>query len=237
MQYFLSENELQKMKQALVATVAVPFIDDIEDYVVESIWEFTKSINGIDPMFCTRSKKLYDVVDTERNIGWSVKSIQWSFRPGCEFELVIQRADVFKKAGELGFEHLDINSEPQLIGAALLKHWYSKVDSDAIVQNVGSKRVMILLKKNNKKNYAVLEKDIERYSPEEIRWYWTNDNKTGLQGVHRITNRKIYRWYPSQKQFFECFILPAEVQLIDIEPRRLTKNQIVDAVSVLLSCQ
>ncbi len=234
MQYFLTEQELNKMKQAIIAAVSIPFIDDIEDYIVEAIWEFAKNIEGIDPMFYIRSKKLYDVVDTNSKIGWSVKSVQWAFRPGCEFELVIQRADVFKKSEELGFENLNIDSDPQLIGAALLKHWYSKVETDAIAQEVNSKRVMILLKKDNKRNYAVLEADIEVYNPDDIEWHWTNASKSGLQGINKVTGKKVYRWYPSQKQFFECFSLPEDTQLIDINPRRLTKGQVVDAVLGLI---
>ena len=85
MQYFLTPEELKRMKDGLQATVAIPFIDDIEDYIVEAIWEYAKDIDGIDPLFNIRSKKLYDVVDTRTKRGWSVKSLQWAFYEGCEF--------------------------------------------------------------------------------------------------------------------------------------------------------
>lgn len=145
MQYYLTNDELSKMESGLKVAMAIPFIDDIEDYILEAIWEYSKNINGIDPFYNIRSKKLYDVVDTNTNIGWSIKSLQWSFYNNCQFELVIQRADVFKKAKELGFPPLDKNSDPNLIGAALLKHWHLKVESDANSQHVNSKRILILL--------------------------------------------------------------------------------------------
>ena len=68
------------------------------------------------------------------HIGWSVKSLQWKFYDECEFELVIQRADVYKKAADLGFEPLDSTNDPNMIGAALLKHWQLKVEKDALAQ-------------------------------------------------------------------------------------------------------
>lgn len=40
MQYFLSESQLIRMEKALRVTIVIPFIDDIEDYVVEAILEY-----------------------------------------------------------------------------------------------------------------------------------------------------------------------------------------------------
>ena len=96
MQYFLSDEELKKMKNGLKVAMAIPFIDDVEDFIVEAIWEYARNIDGIDPLFNIRSKKLYDVVDSKTGRGWSVKSLQWAFYEGCEFELVIQRAAVWE---------------------------------------------------------------------------------------------------------------------------------------------
>lgn len=228
MQYYLSENELSRIKSALKTAIAIPFIDDIEDYILEAIWEYTKNINGTDPFYHTRSKKLYDVVDTYSHTGWSVKSIQWSFYDLCQFELVIQRADVFKKADTLGFPPLNKNSDPNLIGSALLAHWRSKVEADALSQNVTSKRILILLKSTDKRHFALLEEDIRLYTPDEILWQWTNSAKNGLQGIRKSDHMCIYRWYPSQKQFFERFVLPTSAQKIDLTPLRLTKAQLID---------
>lgn len=228
MQYFLSDKELKRMKDGLQATISIPFIDDIEDYIVEAIWEYAKDIDGIDPLFNIRSKALYDVVDTRVRRGWSVKSIQWAFHEGCEFELVIQRAAVYKKAEALGFEPLNSNSNPNRIGAALLKHWNMKVEEDAASQGVDDRRIMVLLKTEDKRHFAIFEEDIKQYSPNEMYWEWTNANKNGLKGYRKSDNMCIYRWYPSQTQLFERFVLPAGTQTIDITPIRLSKGQVVD---------
>lgn len=233
MQYFLSETELQRMEDSLRTTIAIPFIDDIEDYIVEALWEYAKDINGLDPLFNIRSKKLYDVVDTDNHRGWSVKSLQWPFYEGCEFELVIQRAAVFKKAEALGFEPLDLNSDPNRIGEALLKHWEIKVQEDAIAQNVNDKRIMVLLKTEDKRHFAVFEEDIKQFNPDELYWEWTNAKKNGLKGYRKSDDMCVYRWYPSQTQFFERFVLPKGTQTIDISPVRLRKDQVVDT---LLPC-
>lgn len=228
MQYYLTNNELTRMITGLKAAISIPFIDDIEDYILEALWEYCKNINGPDPFYNIRSKRLFDVVDTSTNIGWSVKSIQWPFYDGCQFELVIQRADVFKKAEELGFPALSKNSDPNLIGSALLKHWQLKIDTDAFTQHVISRRIMILLKSNDKQSFAILEEDIKQYLPHELTWEWTNSNKNGLQAFRKSDGMCVYRWYPSQKQFFERFILPASSQKINIKPLRLTKAQVID---------
>ena len=230
MQYYLSTTELERITDGLKVAMSIPFIDDIEDFILEAIWEYAKDIDGVDPFYNIRSKKLYDVVDQSTHIGWSVKSLQWAFRPNCEFELVVQRADVYKKARELGFPPLNSNSDPNLIGAALLKHWNNKIESDAIAQGVQSKRIMVLLKTVDKKHFAVLEEDIHQYTTDEISWQWTNSQHNGLQGIRKSDGRCVYRWYPSQKQFFERFILPESSQLIHIEPKRLSKEEIVNII-------
>ena len=63
MQYFLSDQQLLRIERGLKAAIAIPFIDDIEDYIVEAILEYAKEIDGVDPFVHTRSKRLYDVVD------------------------------------------------------------------------------------------------------------------------------------------------------------------------------
>lgn len=236
MQYYLNETELARMKNGLKATISIPFIDDIEDYVVEALLEYTRSIEGIDPFTNTRSKRLYDVVDSKTQIGYSVKSLKWAFRENeeTEFELVIQRADIFKKAVSLGFEPLSINSDPQTLGAALLEHWKRKVEEDAVYQNVSSKRIFVLLKHINNQKFAFFEEDIRLYSPSEITWRWTDDTKNGLQGIRNEDQMCIYRWYPNQKHFFERFKLPTDIQVININPVRLKKELVVDTLLPLL---
>ena len=74
MQYFLTKSQLTRMENGLKAAISIPFIDDIEDYIVEAILEYAKEIQGIDPFTNVRSKRLYDVVDPKSQIGYSVKA-------------------------------------------------------------------------------------------------------------------------------------------------------------------
>lgn len=234
--------ELARFKTGLKTCCSFPFIDGIEDYILEAVFEYAREIEGIDPFIAVRSKALYDVVDTNARIGWSVKSIQVasSFTPGSEFELVIQRADIFKKAQELGFGELNEDSDTQLLGAALLKHWSDKVEADALAQRIDEKRVFILLKLKGSafhRNFYVYEAPLMLHSPDEIVWRWSDGSKLGLQGLHRETGRCLYRWYKGQKQFFERFVLPQGADKVSIDVRRLTKREAVDMVDSFLQAQ
>lgn len=223
-----TEQEKSRFLAGLQTATSIPFIDDIEDYILEAIWCYAKNIPTVDPFFNTRSKKLYDVVDRTNHIGWSVKSLQYNFSPNCEFELVIQRADIFKKARELGFDILTKDTDPQTLGRALLCHWQRKIDTDAISQEVTDKRVMVLLKKTDKINYALYESVLHTYSPDELTWRWADNTKTGLHAIVNGTNFCAYRWYPNQKQFFERFRLPDECWSFSLNPHRLDLETTVD---------
>ena len=96
---------------------------------------------------------------------------------------------------------------------------------------------MILLKSTNRKRYAIYEEDIHQYCPDEIEWHWTSPAHNGLQGIRRSDGRCVYRWYPSQKQFFERFKLPKDAQSFTINPQRLNIETIVEALSPFLQEQ
>jgi hypothetical protein len=234
MYFYLSDFEKERFTKALTAAISIPFIDDIEDFIVESIWAHAKGLENIDPLFNIRSKRLYDVVDTSNRIGWSVKSVQWAFRPGCDFELVIQRAAIIKKATALGFSGLSLDNDPQMLGSALLKHWKLKVEGDAVAQNVDDKRTMILLKTADKTRYAILEESLKLYTENEIQWQWSSQDRNGLQGIRISDEKCVYRWYPSQTQFFERFHLPADAYIFNLAPKRLEISQVVDMLNTYL---
>lgn len=224
---FTSE-ELQRFQDALSVCYAFPFIDGIEDYIVEAVLEYARKIDGPDPVVETRSKKLYDVVDEVRHIGWSVKSIQLSNLNRREFELVIQRADIFKKANELGYSELNINTPPQILGEAVLKHWKKKVEEDAEAQNVKERRVFIMLKsKKPSRKYALYEAPLIVPESDDIIWRWTDESKSGLQGKCAKTGRTIFRWHPNQKQVFEFFTLPETTRTFEIKSIRFRKEEVV----------
>jgi hypothetical protein len=141
---------------------------------------------------------------------------------------VIQRADIFKKAKQLGFDRLTLDSPTEQLGSALLKHWYGeKVGKDAQFQGVEDKRVCILLKSPDRKTYAYFEEQLVEYHNENLKWEWTNETKTGLQARLRKDNLLVFRWYPNQKQLFERFPLPENVYTFNIEPERLLTSDIV----------
>ena len=232
MTYTLTQVEQDRLKNAIVAALSIPFIDDIEDYIWEAIFSYTKDIPLVDPLTSIRSKKLFDIVDNDNKIGWSAKAIQWHIAPEVEFELVIQRADIFKKAADLGFDDLDKNSPAELLGKALLKHWIDeKIIKDAAIQNVTDKRVCILLKSRDRKYFAYFEDDISECSPNDLSWKWTDDTKTGLQGIRKSDGFCVFRWYPNQKQFFERFVLPQNSFIFRLEPKRIPLEDIVQVLT------
>jgi hypothetical protein len=225
MSYNLNKEEKKRFERALRAAISIPFMSSVGGYALEAIWAYAKGVeNSINS-----SKQLFDVTDSDKGIGWSVKSIERTPKPNSEFEVVIQRADVINKANELGFPGLTINSTPNLIGKALLKHWKLKVDGDAATQGVTNKRIMVLLKSKNRKKYAIIEDKLHIYESSEMSWEWTNiNNKKGLQGKRNIDGVCIYRWYPSQAQFFERFVIPVKTHQFLLEPKRLGIEKAVE---------
>lgn len=225
--YKLTQDEEVRLLQGIQAVYAIPFIHDITDFIWEAVFSYAKGIPIVDPLQNTRKKLLYDVVDESSQIGWSAKAIQKSLNLATTFELVIQRADIFKKGTLLGFGALDINSPPQRLGDALLHHWYQKVKGDAVIQNVFDKRICILLKSMNRTRYAYFEENITIYAAEDLQWHWTDATQTGLQGIRKSDNFVVFRWYPNQKQLFERFYLPLDTFTFELEPLRLSPEEAV----------
>ena len=71
----LTDNEVERLREAIIATVASPVIGSIEDYAWEAIFHHVKNIPLSDPAL-GRKKDLYDAVDTVSQTGWSLKSLQ-----------------------------------------------------------------------------------------------------------------------------------------------------------------
>lgn len=116
----LTSEEIEKLKQAIIATIASPVIGSIEDYSWEAIFHYVKNLPLADPAL-GRSKLLHDAVDITTKTGWSLKTLQLnSLAPGTPFLFVIQ-TDVIKKAVQLGSPGLTENSSPADIGAAIIK--------------------------------------------------------------------------------------------------------------------
>ena len=227
--YYLTNEEKKRLVNAIRAAYTIPLIDDVEDYIWEAIFAYSKGISTVDPLTNIRSKSLFDVVDQERKIGWSIKAAQRKITLPCEYEVVIQRADIFKKAKSLGYDSLSTDSPTDQLGSALLKHWYGrKVEQDAKSQGVRDKRVCILLKSLDRRDYVYLEEQLVRHNENDLKWYWTNEKKTGLQARREKDDVLIFRWFPNQKHFFERFTFPADAYRFRIEPQRLATDEVVE---------
>ena len=108
-------------------------------------------------------------------------------------------------------------------------HWYAeKVRQDAEIQGVQEKRVSILLKSKDRKNYVYFEEKLLEYGENDLKWDWTDKNKRGLQAKRIKDNMLVFRWHPNQKQFFERFIFPEDAYEFRIEPKRLAADDVVE---------
>lgn len=226
MTYRLNSKENLLLQKGLQAALATFFIDGIEDFIWEAIFAYTKNLKAVDPLIQKRAKLLFDVVDNKKRIGWSAKTgLTTSFVAGHEVELVIQRADIFGK--NIKFSK---KTNPSILGRTIMDHWYTKVRQDAIRQGVDDKRVCILLKSKTNDRFAYIEENLLEHSLEEIEWAWTNKEKRGLQGRTKTDGKLKFRWYPSGAQLFERFILPDDLNVIRIVPRRLPVKTVMDCL-------
>ncbi len=236
----LTDQEIEKLRQAIIATVASPIIGSIEDYTWEAIFHYVKNIPLSDPAL-GRSKLLYDAVDTTTASGWSLKSLQLSsFNAGSSFLFVIQRADVIKKAVQLGFPGLTEQSSPYELGAAIIQHWNEKVMSSQAAQNIINSYEGILLKTIKGYEYVYCEFPLYPLDSNSFSWAWTVDKKTGgagagLQGS--IAGKTELVWYKNQKQLFRARTIPADAIHITVERTRLTLARYVETVLSALQAQ
>lgn len=222
------EIQLTRLKQALAACYANPFIDDVEDFVFEAIFHFAIGLPVPNQIDGEKTKKLFDAIDPKTSTGWSLKTLMWDIEPNKEFELVIQRADIFDKADALGFSGINRESPVATLGEAVLKHWNSKIDSDSRTQGVDSARVAILLKSRDRRTFYLYEDELHRYSPRQLEWSWTSSDKKGLRAVTRASGFNCFRWYANQKQLFERFVLPQTLTKFTIDRTPLRAERVVE---------
>jgi hypothetical protein len=224
----LKPKERHRLRSAIEAVLGVPVIDGIEDYVWEAIFAHTK---GLTPS-SIRNKRLYDVVDKKRQIGWSAKTIQCSFAPGHHFEYVIQRANIIGKGVALGYGVLTINSDPRKLGEALLHLWYQKVDEDAKHQGINDARIAILLKsppsKSGMLRFGYLEAILPRYETTNLRWEWSTEGGRGLKAYRKEDNECVFKWYHSGTQLFERLIFPEDAFSFEVTPQPMNVSEFVE---------
>ncbi|MBE9216385.1 hypothetical protein IQ247_27610 [Plectonema cf. radiosum LEGE 06105] len=229
----LTNEEIERLKQGIIATIASPVIGSIEDYAWEAIFHYVKSLPMLDPA-SGRSKLLYDAVDRENGIGWSLKSLQKSnLLVGSSFLFVIQRADVIKKADSLGFPGLTEKSPPQEIGAAIIKHWNEKIITSCSAQGVRTSYEGILLKTIKGIEYRYCEFPLEPLETDTFSWNWTTNKNTGKLGADlqgSIAGNIELVWYKNQKQLFRARTIPEQAVRINVKRYRLNPAKYVETI-------
>jgi hypothetical protein len=229
----LTENEIERLRQAIVATIASPLIGSIEDYTWEAIFHYVKNIPLSDPAL-GRSKLLYDAVDTASATGWSLKSLQLNNLTTINpFQFVIQRADIIKKASHLGFPGLAESSSPAELGAAIIQHWNEKIILSRSAQGVVNSYEGILLKTIRGFDYSYCEYPLIPLEPNDFTWAWTVGRTTGVSGVGlqgRSSEQLEFIWYKNQKQLFRARTIPPQAVRIRVERARLTLDHYVQTV-------
>nr|ADX97311.1 FspI [Fischerella muscicola SAG 1427-1 = PCC 73103] len=236
----LTNNEIERLRQAIIATIASPVIGSIEDYTWEAIFHYVKDIPLSDPAL-GRSKLLYDAVDVVTKTGWSLKSLQLkSLNFKSPFLFVIQRADILKKSVQLGFPGLTEQSSPDELGAAIIQHWNEKIILSQAAQSVVNSYEGILLKTIKGYEYIYCEFPLDPLDPSTFSWAWTVDKTTGGAGVGlqgSIVGKTELVWYKNQKQLFRARTIPAQAVRITVERTRLTLDRYVKTVIFALQDQ
>lgn len=229
----LTSDEVERLREAITATIAVPIVGSIEDYSWEAIFHYVKNIPLSDPT-SGRTKLLHDAVDIRTKTGWSLKTIQLSnLNPGFTFQFVIQRADVVTKASTLGFPGLTVDSPPATLGEAIIEHWNQKLTQDCNLQGVTNSYEGILCKKKNAIDYVYAEYPLTPLDPAQFSWNWSINRSTGKagKGLQGTVNDKLTLiWYKNQKQLFKVQTIPEQPIRITIERNRLTPNEYVNAI-------
>lgn len=243
----LSEQEAAKLDLALRAAWTIPLIRDIEGYIWETIFHYVKGI----PIPESSSKALFDAVDLSNGKGWSLKTLQWNIQ-NINIEFVIQRADIIKKAKELGFnEKLSEESDPNDLGRALVKHWNAKVVKDTQTQRIHEGYLVVLVKSEDRREYVFVQEPIPMFHPDELMWTWTvprepkkkivskeevlveaitQQQHLGLQAKSKLSGKTVLKWYIGQKQLFQCLTIPHNAPRFTIIPRRAQIDSFFEAV-------
>jgi hypothetical protein len=236
----LTENEIERLRQAIVATIASPVVGSIEDYSWEAIFHYVKDIPLLDPAL-GRSKLLYDAVDAATATGWSLKSLQLNrLTVVSTFLFVIQRADIIKKATQLGFSGLTEQSSPADLGAAIIQHWNEKITSSQAAQGIVNSYEGILLKTIRGFEYIYCEFPLNPFDPNVFSWSWTVDRNTGRLGAGlqgSISGKPELVWYKNQKQLFRARAISPEAIHLRVERTRLTPDRYVKTILSALQAQ
>jgi hypothetical protein len=217
--FSLAKAEKARLRSGLQAAFEIPIIDDVEDYVWEAVFHHVKNIPLKNPITQGRTKELFDAVAADGR-GWSLKTLLCSNQEiGSNFEFIIQRADIFKKANDLGFPGgLHAQSAPNRLGKALVRHWNAKFQKDSKTQGVTDPRICILLKNRSRKDFTYVEFAYPALDENDFRWSWSKKDGLGLKGFRQ--ERVRLKWYHGQKQLFEVFQIPNKAYKFHLDWKR-----------------
>ena len=227
--HLLSNDEKSLLRAGLEASFTVPIIDDVEDFVWEAIFHYVKGVRLPDPITEGRTKQLFDACADDGR-GWSLKTLLWDRQdPGSSFEFVIQRANIFKKAAELGFpKGLTPRSEVADLGAALIRHWNKKFQTDLASQRVKDPRIAMLLKNRARDHFVYMEFDYPPLDERDYTWEWSTKEGLGLKGY--AARRVRLKWYHGQKQLFQVYEVPVEGYSFNLDWQRASLADFVQKV-------
>jgi len=216
--------DLDRLQWAIRAALSSPLLDDIQGFAWEAVFHAAKQLALRDPLAEGKTKRLFDAVDAASGKGWSLKAKQCgtpkSMRPGMVIEIVIQRADVFSKAVQLGYRRgLAKASPPATLGKAVVRLWNNKVREDIGAQCVRVPMLAVLLKSANRKRYGYFELPLEQFGEDQFDWAWAAGRRKGLQAREGGTLR--LKWYPSGTQLFQCVTVPPTCVFFDVQPNRV----------------
>jgi len=225
----LDSAEKDRLRRGLEAAFTVPIIDDVEDFVWEAVFHYVKKLRLPDPIAEGRTKQLFDAVAPD-GTGWSLKTLVWNrLTQGSSFEFVIQRADIFKKAKDLGFpDGLNPKSDVGTLGAALIRHWNLKFRKDLSAQRVRNPRIAILLKNVARRKFVYVEFGYPPLKEREYVWRWSREDGLGLQGVK--DGRVRLKWYHGQKQLFQVYQIPEQAYSFELAWERASLTAFVESV-------
>lgn len=124
------------------------------------------------------------------------------------------------------FEQMELDRDPQDIGADVLRIWNARVES--LRDKFSHLRTVVLIKSNDLTKLAVFETETVLYPVD--RFTWSKNARGNLEardiaGVHRFT------WQPHGSQFTIIEAVPQECLLIEVKsPQKLDKESVLKAL-------
>lgn len=225
----MEEKFIKAIKSNVKLLMSMPW----ESTINGSAWEFmVADAHGLPHV---RRQLLYDVVDSTKSIGWSVKTMTISkgkVESGTPVNPVIARADIFKKCyPDLGYFELSLKSSPQEIGNAIIRFWNQKVKDHAKILEIETKKISILAKSKDLTSFAYFEKDIDKYDENSFEWDWSKD-KTGLYGKYKEKDYWKFKWSPAEHQLFEKWLIPKDALFFNLEIHHFTVESLKDVLNI-----